>query len=331
MKFLKSSEYVLLGHPDRLCDVIVETLTMIIWNIDGWKGRSAFEALYTGKTFILGGEFKTSLTNKQFTKIASYVIKRILFRQTSSKIKINYIWQKQSSEIYQGSLRGFGDNTIAYGYYNHETKTNKTPAHHHLAKIATILTQNHNKKLPDGKLLYIADLQKDNLFLSIEQGLNNQPEWKKYFSNPQTITTFHKSGANADSGVVGRKLIAERHGNGIVHGGGAFCGKDFTKGDKSLKLIGDYLAQVIGQKRQQDITVQLLAIYGQEQINLVCQETTINQENYPLITDWKQNIEQWYQQFSPVKPSDVLNTADLALLEKYLVKMTKKPLKSHIW
>ena len=67
--------------------------------------------------------------------------------------------------------------------------------------------------MPDGKLI----AYNNEITISIEEGIDRDVLEYLDIIKP---TIFKKSGANADSGTVGRKLIAERHGNGVPHGGG---------------------------------------------------------------------------------------------------------------
>ncbi len=320
---LNNTEYVLHGHPDRLVDGVAETIAMAIYNLDGWAGRSAVEILYTGNRFVVGGEFKTSLTDKQFTDVVNFIVKRIVYKQTHDEVFIDHIWQQQSPEIYMSSIDGLGDNTIAYGYYNHITGTNKTPMHLRLKALGDEITKLHHNELVDGKLISFGN----DITISIENGINYSVLKKLGISNP---TIFSKSGANADSGVVGRKLIAERHGNGIPHGGGAFTGKDFTKGDKSLKLIADFIADDHNKDSHDTETlIQLSCKYGSNEFNVI----TDNGENWKCqFTDWVEILEELYNKYAPVKPSEYLTKEELKHLEILLLRLSgKERLVNNLW
>lgn len=325
--YTKNSEVVLYGHPDKLCDGIAETITMSIFNLDGIKARSACEILYSGHNMVIGGEFKTSLSNQDFKTLIEWIVKTIIAKQTNEKINIVHIWQKQSDEIFTASLTGLGDNTIAYGYYNATTNSNMTKNHLYLNKIIDKITNIHQKELPDGKLI----LLNDYLTISVEEGitLDQLKTIDQKIKNPKF---FKKSGALADSGVVGRKLVAERHGNGIPHGGGAFTGKDFTKGDKSLKLIGDALAEKKGKELKKDILLQVSCEYGGDKIWIYDYET--QKTNYESFTNFidKYSLGTLYQKYSPIKPSNFLNTKNINDLETLILKLAnKKELKYYIW
>ncbi|MCL2848095.1 MAG: methionine adenosyltransferase [Firmicutes bacterium] len=65
----------------------------------------------------------------------------------------------------------------------------------------------------------------------------------KYFINPSG--RFVKGGPAGDSGLTGRKIIADTYGGICPHGGGAFSGKDPTKVDRSAAYMARYVAKNI--------------------------------------------------------------------------------------
>jgi S-adenosylmethionine synthetase len=54
---------------------------------------------------------------------------------------------------------------------------------------------------------------------------------------------FVTGGSFADSGVTGRKIIADTYGGAAHHGGGAFSGKDPTKVDRSAAYMARRIAK----------------------------------------------------------------------------------------
>ena len=67
----------------------------------------------------------------------------------------------------------------------------------------------------------------------------SQNEDFRFLINP--TGRFVNGGSFADTGVTGRKIIADTYGGACRHGGGAFSGKDPTKVDRS----GAYIARKI--------------------------------------------------------------------------------------
>ena len=56
---------------------------------------------------------------------------------------------------------------------------------------------------------------------------------------------FIKGGPAADTGLTGRKIIADTYGGRGRHGGGAFSGKDPSKVDRSAAYMARYIAKNI--------------------------------------------------------------------------------------
>lgn len=65
----------------------------------------------------------------------------------------------------------------------------------------------------------------------------------KYYINP--TGRFVIGGPHGDSGLTGRKLIADTYGGYARHGGGSFSGKDPTKVDRSAAYMARYIAKNI--------------------------------------------------------------------------------------
>ncbi len=66
-------------------------------------------------------------------------------------------------------------------------------------------------------------------------------EKTKFFINP--TGRFVIGGPHGDSGLTGRKIIADTYGGMASHGGGAFSGKDPTKVDRSAAYAARYVAK----------------------------------------------------------------------------------------
>ena len=63
----------------------------------------------------------------------------------------------------------------------------------------------------------------------------------KYFVNP--TGKFVIGGPHGDTGLTGRKIIVDTYGGKGGHGGGAFCGKDSSKVDRSAAYAARYIAK----------------------------------------------------------------------------------------
>src|SRR6202047_1612444 len=63
----------------------------------------------------------------------------------------------------------------------------------------------------------------------------------KFHINP--TGRFVVGGPHGDTGLTGRKIIVDTYGGMGRHGGGAFSGKDPTKGDPSVCYMARYIAK----------------------------------------------------------------------------------------
>ncbi|WP_445435950.1 methionine adenosyltransferase [Candidatus Borreliella tachyglossi] len=63
----------------------------------------------------------------------------------------------------------------------------------------------------------------------------------KYYINPSG--NFVIGGPTGDTGLTGRKIIADSYGGFARHGGGAFSGKDATKVDRSAAYMARYISK----------------------------------------------------------------------------------------
>ena len=82
-----------------------------------------------------------------------------------------------------------------------------------------------------------------------------------WFINP--TGKFVIGGPDGDAGLTGRKIIVDTYGGAAPHGGGAFCGKDTTKVDRSAAYAARYLAKNVVAARLADrCTIQLSYAIG---------------------------------------------------------------------
>ena len=74
---------------------------------------------------------------------------------------------------------------------------------------------------------------------------------------------FVIGGPNGDTGLTGRKIVADTYGGACPHGGGAFSGKDPSKVDRSAAYMARYIAKnVVAAKLARRCTVQLAYAIG---------------------------------------------------------------------
>lgn len=131
---LKTAESVCIGHPDKLCDLICETILSNIL-LEDPAARIAVEAVAKGRHIYIFGEItaKARLYLKEWTRKA---LSKASYNPRSFRIHLNIT--RQSADIDHGvtqsyesrtaqdntahALLGAGDQGTVYGYATNETK-----------------------------------------------------------------------------------------------------------------------------------------------------------------------------------------------------------------
>ncbi len=275
---LFTSESVTEGHPDKVADQISDAILDAIIEKDP-RGRVACETMVTTGMAFVAGEV-TTCTYVDIPKIVRRTIKGIGY--DNPRYGFDYetcavitAIQEQSPDIAMGvDIGGAGDQGMMFGY-----ATNETPeympltislAHRLTRKLAELRKKNILKYLrPDGKsqvtveyrdgkpvrvdavvlsahhdkAAKLKDIQHDLKRLVINKVIPAQYLDKKtrFFINP--TGRFEVGGPQADTGLTGRKIIADTYGGVGRHGGGAFSGKDPTKVDRSACYAARYVAK----------------------------------------------------------------------------------------
>ncbi len=104
---------------------------------------------------------------------------------------------------------------------------------------AVVVSTQHN---PDVEITQLREDIFENLIKVIIPG-HMLDENTKIYINPTGRFVF--GGPAADTGLTGRKIIADTYGGYARHGGGAFSGKDPTKVDRSAAYMARYIAKHI--------------------------------------------------------------------------------------
>ncbi|MCF7869744.1 MAG: methionine adenosyltransferase [Candidatus Omnitrophica bacterium] len=280
MKSYFTSESVTEGHPDKVCDLISDTILDAVLTSD-LNGRVACEALTSRGLVMVAGEITTNCYI-EITRLVRNLLKDIGYDDPS--IGFDYescgvitAIQEQSPDIALGvDTGGAGDQGLMFGFACDETKE-LMPLPIMLAhKLARRLTQVRKERMltylwPDGKSqvsveyenqkpkridaiiigahhaksVDTKELQKDIKKLVIDYIVPEElmDANTKIFIN--ATGRFEVGGPVSDTGVTGRKIIVDTYGGYGHHGGGAFSGKDPSKVDRSASYMGRYIAKNI--------------------------------------------------------------------------------------
>ncbi|AYE36249.1 methionine adenosyltransferase [Borrelia turcica IST7] len=101
----------------------------------------------------------------------------------------------------------------------------------------------------------------------------------RYYINPSG--NFVIGGPTGDTGLTGRKIIADSYGGFARHGGGAYSGKDATKVDRSAAYMARYIAKnMVAAGISKEFEIQLAYAIGLSNPVSTKITTGINDENY---------------------------------------------------
>ena len=277
-KYLFTSESVTEGHPDKLCDLISDTILDECLKQDE-NSRVAVETFASANKITIGGQLTTNarINIEEMARMTlrniGYTNEAIDINPETCDIDINIT--KQSRDIAQGvDSGGAGDQGIMFGYASDET-TELMPfainmAHKLSRKLTDVRKNGEISYLrPDGKtqvtVEYENDIPKriDTILISTQHKENVENEKikqdilekvirkvipskyldenTKYYINPTGKFTI--GGPLGDTGLTGRKIIVDTYGGYARHGGGAFSGKDATKVDRSAAYMLRHIAK----------------------------------------------------------------------------------------
>lgn len=281
---LFTSESVTEGHPDKVCDQIADALLDEFLRQDP-DSRVAVEALATGGMIVVVGEVTSrgivDVQNvvRRTVKEIGYEDSALGFDCNACKILVSL--HEQSPDISMGVTptgnkeQGAGDQGLMFGYATNETQEFMPMPIKLANKITMRLSEVRKKKelswlKPDGKSQVTVEydngkpkrvhtvvlstqhapdvdaetIRKEIMATVIEPvcaGLTDKDTM--YYINP--TGRFVIGGPAGDSGLTGRKLIADTYGGVGSHGGGSFSGKDPSKVDRSASYMARYIAKNI--------------------------------------------------------------------------------------
>jgi S-adenosylmethionine synthetase len=278
--FLFTSESVGEGHPDKVCDLIADSILDVHLEQDS-KSRVACEVLCKHNHVVLAGEITSNAKDVNYEKIVRETIREIGYTDpteafNADTVHITNLLGCQSSNIAQGvDTGGAGDQGMMFGFATDETPE-LMPLPILLAhKLARHLT--HDRKSgaiawarPDAKtqvtVRYVdhRPIEVTHVVVSTQHrpgvAQENIRDYVREVLLPRALGAWSKprihllvnptgefaiGGPTGDCGVTGRKIIVDTYGGFARHGGGAFSGKDPSKVDRSGAYFARHVARQI--------------------------------------------------------------------------------------
>lgn len=245
---IRTAEFVSPGHPDKICDIIADTLLDKYLEGDDFS-RCAIEVMGGHGLIVVNGEV-TSSTNVDVES----EVKNIVGREY--KVMVNLV--KQSPEIARGvDTGGAGDQGIMVGYACNETD-NFMPLEYELARnlckeIYAVYPYDGKTQVTveDGVVKVVVASFQNTKTSELLEFVKEKIQSEKYIINP--VGEWSQGGFDADTGLSGRKIVIDNYGPRVGAGGGSFSGKDYTKVDRSgaymaRKIAVDYLKKFSAQE-----------------------------------------------------------------------------------
>ncbi|MGE5822717.1 MAG: methionine adenosyltransferase [Nitrososphaerota archaeon] len=283
-RYLFTSESVTEGHPDKICDQVSDSILDEIISQDP-DSRVAAEAITTTGIVFVAGEVTSNakidaqnVVRKTLKNIGYNGLKHGFDGNSCSVLTSIH---EQSPDISMGvsknenGIQGAGDQGLMFGYATSETAELMpmpiTLAHKLTMKLAKVRKEKTLDWMgPDGKsqvsVIYEGSVPKkiDTVVVSTQHTEdisisqvreevvskvikpicdNLINDSTKFLVNP--TGRFVIGGPVGDTGLTGRKIIADTYGGMGRHGGGAFSGKDPSKVDRSACYMARYIAKNI--------------------------------------------------------------------------------------
>lgn len=279
---LKTSEYVTLGHPDKVADYISEYILDRMIEKDA-NVRYALECQIKDYHVSLAGEVSTfaPIEDTEIQNWAKEAINKIGYDSAYSKkfgkdfaicgdrVDVDLYISRQSNDIAQGVPKGWGDQGIFFGMWDGSTPAGFSKDYNLARRIGKFLY----KKAKDKGSLFGIDIKTQVTYDVVEdrpvQIVIAIPTVKGKLTHTQASSlvkelvrkefgkevkgakfiingtgAYHVHGPIGDSGTTGRKLVVDFYGSGSRIGGGSPWTKDGTKADLTLNLFARELAQL---------------------------------------------------------------------------------------
>ena len=344
-RHLFTSESVTEGHPDKICDLISDSILDEFLKRDP-DSRIAVESMTTTGLVFVAGEV-TSRGRIDIQQIVRNTIRDIGYDKSEygfdcDSCSVLESLHEQSPDISIGVTpngfkeQGAGDQGLMFGYATDETQELMPLPIAMAHRLSMTLSEvRRNKKLgwirPDGKSQVSVTYEdfKPKRIDTVVVSTQHSPEvgleqirqeiienvikpvcsnWidnnTKFLVNP--TGRFVIGGPPADTGLTGRKVIADTYGGMGRHGGGAFSGKDPSKVDRSACYMARYVAKnIVASGLARKCEVQIAYAIG------IAEPVSVMVDTFGTSKIAEEQIERRIRNTFDMKPASIINTLNL--------------------
>jgi len=344
-RHLFTSESVTEGHPDKICDQISDSILDEFLKCDP-DSRIAVESMATTGLVLVAGEvtscgrIEVQQIVRNTIRDIGYDKPEYGFDCDNCSVLVSL--HEQSPDISIGITpnglkeQGAGDQGLMFGYATDETEELMPLPIAMANRLSMALSAvRRNKKLgwirPDGKsqVSVVYEDFKPKRIDTVVVSTQHSPEigleqirqeivenvikpvtgdWidnsTKFLVNP--TGRFVIGGPPADTGLTGRKVIADTYGGMGRHGGGAFSGKDPSKVDRSACYMARYIAKnIVASGLASKCEVQLAYAIG------IAEPVSVMVDTFGTSKIAEEEIEGKIRNTFDMKPAGIIKTLNL--------------------
>ncbi|MCL4747463.1 MAG: methionine adenosyltransferase domain-containing protein [Burkholderiaceae bacterium] len=278
---VEAAEFVLPGHPDKLCDAFADAIVDQVMRGDALGQCGVEAACVFGRLFVTG---RIAAAREVLDALDIDALARRTYREAGyGEDAAGRVWGPRPEDLRVDTALCFGefepgerelrhlsdDQAICVGYANAFAATKHLPPAHWLANrigrelLRLRLEKGAGEVGPDGKVL--VQVARDGLAwrakrVSISLNHHTGSDWlllRRIAEEavetacagralPEIVVNgagmFVAGGPNGDNGTTGKKLVIDAYGPTVPIGGGAWSGKDFNKVDRAGGFLARELA-----------------------------------------------------------------------------------------
>ncbi len=292
----ESAEFVLPGHPDKLCDALADAIVDHVMRGDALGQCGVEAACVFERVFVTG---RIAAARAVLDELDVDALVRRTYREAGyGEDAAGHVWGPRPEDLRIDTAFCFGefepgerelrhlsdDQSICVGYANAIEETAHLPPAHWLANrigrelFRLRLEKGAGEVGPDGKVLAQVltdgrDWQPTRVSISLNHHTGSDWLLLRQIAEEAVETAcagkrlpevalngagmFVAGGPNGDNGTTGKKLVIDAYGPTVPIGGGAWSGKDFNKVDRAGGFLAREIALEVMRERGQEVLVTL--------------------------------------------------------------------------